>query len=304
MGLIRGGLLFVVTVLLFLSFLVGNVFLTLNLSLDYDNVQPELTPVIRELAESEIDLNSIVNEKFESMELYCQNNSNSEVSDFVFNEYGYTFVIPCDIVFQGPVVVVDKGIENIVNEIYYKDYDCDFLDCFGRTEMPFFLISAKAKDYWQSKFYFSLLISFVLIGLMFFLVEQKFNLPVVVGILFIISSLPFMKLNWLLSFFSNSLYLQFFTVFFTKAYMVFLITFILGIVILALGIILKFFKFGFWISNLFDKFKKKSTGKSKEKREKIIEKSEEKIVKEEKNKKIIKKDISKSKEKRAKSKKA
>ena len=55
MGLIRGGLLFIVVVLLFLSFLVGNIFLTLNLSLDYNNVQPELTSVIRNIAENEFN---------------------------------------------------------------------------------------------------------------------------------------------------------------------------------------------------------------------------------------------------------
>ena len=122
--------------------------------------------------------------------------------------------------------------------------------------ISFFLISAKAKDYWGSKFYSLLFISLVLITLLFFLVEQKFNLPVLVGILLSISSLPFMKLNWLLSFFPDKLFLQFFTIFFSKSYDVFLMTFFFGIIIFGLGLILKFFKFGFWVSEFLDKLEK------------------------------------------------
>jgi hypothetical protein len=250
MGLIRGGLSFIAVVLLFFSFLAVNIFLTLSMSLDYDNVQPELFSVIQLIAEDEINLDDVVNERFEVFDLYCQNNSDS---DYVFNEMGYTFVIPCEVVYQGPDAVVNKAIGNLVEEVYYKDYNCSFFDCLEKMDVPFFIVSAKAKDYWQSKLYFSMLSSLVLIGLMFLLFEQKFNLPVVVGILLILSSLPFMKLNWLLSFFSGSLYLQFFTIFFTKSYNVFLITFILGIIVLCFGLVLKFFNFGFWLQKFLTK---------------------------------------------------
>ena len=73
MGFIRGGLFVIASVLLSLFFLFGNVFLTLGLSLDYDNVQPELVSVVKDITEDEISLEQKIEEKFESMELYCQN---------------------------------------------------------------------------------------------------------------------------------------------------------------------------------------------------------------------------------------
>ena len=53
MGVIRGGLLVIVSVLLFVSLLAGNLFLTMSWSLDYDNVKTELVSVVKELVEEE-----------------------------------------------------------------------------------------------------------------------------------------------------------------------------------------------------------------------------------------------------------
>ena len=93
MGLIRGGLLTIVSAILFLSFFAGNAFLTLTWSLEYDTIQPELTSVIKDTIGSKMNLDEVMNENFEAMQLYCQNNS-----EFVFSEGGYTFEIPCDVV--------------------------------------------------------------------------------------------------------------------------------------------------------------------------------------------------------------
>jgi hypothetical protein len=256
MGFIRGVLLVIASVLLFLSFLVGNVFLTLSLSLDYDNVHPELVSVVRDMAEDKLNLEQEIEEKFESMELYCENDS-----EFVFSyEPGQVFVIPCDIVSQGSDAVIEYGINSFVEEIYYKDYDCDFWDCLGETEIPFFLVSEKARDYWNNKFCFLLIVSVILIALMFFLVEQKSHLFFVVGSLLAISALPFMKINWALSFL-DAPFLQFFTIFFVKAYIVFLISFSLGILLLVIGLVLKLFEVGFKISGFFERFKKRTSEK-------------------------------------------
>ncbi|MBA7673137.1 hypothetical protein ES703_81325 [subsurface metagenome] len=255
MGFIRGILLILVIVLLFLSLFLGNVFLTLNLSLDYENVQPKLVSAIKDVIEKEINLIGGIEEEFEFMKPHCQNNSK-----FVFSYSEYTFEIPCEVVDEGLEAVIDYQINSFVEEIYYKDYECDFWDCIGETEYPFFLVSAKAKDYWGEKFYFSLIASVIFIALIFFLVEHKTNLPILVGSLLTISALPFIKLDWILSFI-NKYILGFLTIFFTKAHTVFLIGLISGIVIFGIGIILKFF-------NLFDKFGKKKEDKaSKNKKE-------------------------------------
>ncbi|MBU2052778.1 MAG: hypothetical protein ABIG28_02275 [archaeon] len=258
MGVLRGGALFVITVLLFWSLFVGNLFLTMNLSLDYDVVKPELVSVISAVLGDKLNFWEEVDARLGEMNLYCENNSGN--TEFVFSSgQGQTFAVPCEVISQGSQAIMNYSIESFVEKGYYADYDCDFLDCLKEVNMeqPFVLVSAKAKDYWKSKFYFSLIVSFILIVLVLFLVEQKFNMPVVVGVLMITSSLSFMKINWILSFFSNEIYAQMFSIFFSKSYSVFLIMFILGIVVLAFGIVLRFFKFGFWISELIGRFVKK-----------------------------------------------
>ena len=238
MGIIKGGLFVGASILLFLCFLVGNIFLTLSLSLEYETVQPELISVIENIAKTEINLTEKINSNFEFMELYCQN-----YSEFVFSQEGHTFIIPCETVSQGSEAVLNQGIDDLVKEIYYQEYDCNFWDCFQKTERPFFLVSEKAQNYWSSKFYFALIVSIILIGLMFLLIENRLNLLIVVGSLLTIASIPFMKFNWALAFISNEFISQFFTIFFIKSYTVFLTNLIFGIIILGAGITLRILYF-------------------------------------------------------------
>lgn len=256
MGFIRGGLLVIVSVLLFFSFLAGNLFLTLTLSLDYDSVQPEIASIVEELSEQEMNLGQIVNEEYPFMEEYCQNNS-----EYVFSEQGYTFAIPCSVVSQGSDAIFDYGLNTMVEDVYYKEYDCDFWDCIKETGTPFFLISEKAKDYWKQNFYFSLIVSMILIALAFILIEKRTSLPIIVGVMLMISGLPFLMINWIsLNLIPSSMFgeyfIELFSIFFTKSHTMFLISFILGLIILGVGILLKFFWIGFKISNIFSREKK------------------------------------------------
>lgn len=264
MGFIRKGLIVILSILLFLSLLVGNIFLTLNLSLEYNNIKPELVSVIKGVLETQMESLEELGEGFEFMQLYCQNNSEFVVK---YDEIGNTLVIPCNVISQGSEAVVNYGINKFVEDVYYKNYDCEFLDCFKRTGTPFFLISEQARDYWNSKFYFFICISLILTALIFFLVEHKTNLLIITGSLLAISALPFIKFNSLLSFISDNSFLQFFTVFFTKAYTVFLISFISGLVILGVGVGLKLWRIG------TGKDKKVSNNKAKEIVKKEISKS-------------------------------
>lgn len=248
MGIIRGGLLVIASVLLFLLFLVGNFLLTFNLSLDYENVKPEIASIVNDMAQEEFDLNQKINEIYPEMVLYCENNS-----EYVFSEQGYTFVIPCSVVAGGSESIIEYGTNSLIEDVYYDEYDCGFWNCFKETEQPFFLVSKKSQDYFLGKFYLVLFSSIALIALMFFLVEKKTNLPIIVGVLLGVSALLFVKFDWLFSFTSENYFLQFFTIFFSKSFTVFLISFILGLLILVVGIILKLFVVGFKISNLFTK---------------------------------------------------
>ena len=283
MGFIRGSLLVIVSVVLFLLFIAGNLFLTFSLSLDYDNVRLELASVTQDIIE-DMDLPDLVGDQLKLMESHCQDNL-----EFIFSGGGNTFVIPCEVISQGPEAILSSGIDNLVEDTYYQDYDCDFWDCFEKTGSPSFLVSEKARVYCNTKFYISLLIAIVLIALMFFLIEKKTSLPFIVGSLLMVSSLPFMKLDSLIGFFVNpSLAMAGFSdipinlfdilsVFFSKAYNVFWIMFIAGIIILLVGVTLQLCKVGFKISEFFSKKNIKEKGdKSKE------------VLKKEKNPKNLK----------------
>jgi len=233
MGFIRGALKVIIGILLFLSLLIGNVFLVLSFSLDYDNVQPALSSLVQEIVQNETEFLGDLDEEFVLMQFYCQNNT-----EFVLaSEFG-TFTFPCEIVNQGIESVVTYGVEEIVEKTYYDDYECGFWDCVGDSTDTFVLISAKAKNYWQSKFYLFLIISLILLGIMFFLVENKMNLLLIFGILLIITALPLTKLGSFASLFGDNEY-GIASVFFSKAISVFWIMVLIGAILLILGIVLR-----------------------------------------------------------------
>ncbi len=118
MGFIRGGLVVIVSVLLFLSFLAGSLFLTMDLSLDYDTIRPELVSVVKDIYGYSADMNQAIEDRLPSMQTYCENNS-----EFVFSEQGYTFAIPCNIVMQGSEAVSEEGVNSLVKDVYYKEYN-------------------------------------------------------------------------------------------------------------------------------------------------------------------------------------
>lgn len=262
MGFIRGLLLFLVGILLLLSFLTGNALLTLGLSLQYDHVQTELSSTVNEflqgeagiqdigLIDGDVNLSAEVDDRMDTMREYCQN-----YTEYVFSYEDTTFVVPCGVVEEGPVAVLNAGIENAVERVYYKEYNCDFWDCIGEDPIPYFLVSAKARDYWMSKFYLTLVASLVLTILLFFLAENKKNFPVVLGTLIVIGALPFVKADVFIASLAGSLYLNFTTIFISQAPKVFWIMFIPGVIILAIGIILHFFHLGAKIAEKVNQMK-------------------------------------------------
>jgi hypothetical protein len=271
MGFIRGFLLVIVAVLLFVSFLSLNLFWSLSSSLTYDNVQQESVSIIEDVLYDNVDINKHIGEIYPVIQLYCQNNS-----DYVFSYEGYAFDIPCNVAMQGPEAIIEESTKDLIHGIYYADYDCDFIDCFEDIGFKLdgtyslFLISEKAHDYWTSKLYLFILISLILSVLVFFLVEKKTNMPILAGSLLIVSSLPFIKLDSFLNLFSDKIFVKLLNIFFSQTYCVSIQLLIMGIVLLSLGIIMKFFKVGFFISNLISKIR----GKDNIKKEDLIIKKE------------------------------
>ena len=114
------------------------------------------------------------------------------------------------------------------------------MELFSRNRIPLFLISEKAKNYWQEKFYFTLIAFAVLVVLIFFLVEHKQNTPIVVGPILILSSLPLLTLEKVIGGLVGDVDISLVSVFIGKSSSVFLIMFILGLVVLVAGIALRF----------------------------------------------------------------
>lgn len=227
MGLIRGGLFYISILLLLISFISMNLLLTLYLSLDYQNIKPEL--------------------------------------DLIAGQLGVT----------------DSS------ELYYKDYeDCSVWDIGkfvdtdnGKGNCLTYFISEQAMEYWSGKFVLLLLVSLVLIVAMFFLFESKANFLIGIGILFILASLPFIKLSWFLTMFFNKSLFSIFSSMFNQAYRIFIMSFSVGLFLVLMGIGFKIWGFGIFIE-------KKVEGAVEENKE---EKEKEEVKEVEEKKENIKK---------------
>ncbi len=255
MGVIRKGLLVIFSVTFFLLLLSANTFLSLSYSLEYSTLKPALSELIEKSVVTKSGLSNTLYEKYPLIKAYCMTKS-----DFVINQEGFVVTIPCDVVNKGPDEIIKYGIESLIDDAYYKDYNCDFWQCFQEVNPPLFLVSEKAKDYWTEKFYYILGILLIVFAVMFFLTENKSNLPILAGVIIIFSGIPFMKINLIFEYLSGLVSESFLqivpfasaveisAVLFSGAYSVFLKSLLIGIIFIAIGIVIKIFKEGFRIN--------------------------------------------------------
>jgi len=249
MGLIRGALGVFVSILLFMVFLVGGAFLTITLSLQYENVYDRLSPIIQDTLGEEmgVDISSEIEREIGSMEIQCEDYPEG----YVFSEGGYTITLSCDTLTQGTDAIIASGVDSIIEAAYYKEYSCSFWKCFEEEEIPLFLISEYAKNYWRAKFYLALGIAIVLMIALFFLFRKKQNTFIVPGILLIVAALPFLRIGALVSISGDRMIFELLNIFFSKAKSVFKISFFTGIGFIAVGFVFKLFFVGFKLSKLF-----------------------------------------------------
>ena len=261
MGFARGSLLGFVGVLLFLSLLIGNLFWIFSSSLEYGQLKSEITPLIS------LKINKTLPD-VEFMNFSCINES-----EFVFyqSQFETQILIPCEIVDLGREEILSYSEDYILEDSYYGEYDCSFVNClFGKGFIPMFAFSKTSKNYFQGRFLFFLLISLILTGVVFLLVSQKLNFLPILGGLIIISAIPLKKLGVAITFLLPSFFEEFGLVFVSKAEFVSSIILTFGLIVLVLGLIWKFLK--------FDRVKKKFTRREVEE-----------IVKAEANKSNVKK---------------
>jgi len=283
MGFFRGGLVLILGILLFSSFLIMNSFFVLSSSLKYENVKDGLYPIMKDMASSgtgellpeeiigEFNLTDAAKDVLNQAKNYCRNQNNTK---YVFSYKEYNVDVPCELANSGsPEDFINETYDDVIYGIYYKEYDCKFWDCFSKTKLPFFLVSEKARDYWKEKFYFSLLFSLILIMLVFLLIEEKRNTPIVVGILLALSAFPLLKLNDFLYVLAGD-FSSLITIFLSSMQRVFMFSLVFGILLVGTGLALRF-----WNPDA------------------IKEKISKKEIKE-----IVKKEVSKEKQKLAKKK--
>jgi len=292
MGFLRGALVSVVGVALLVSLFVMNSTLTLTWSLEYETLKPVIKDIVEDVAQDEFQLDEYLDGATEVMQEYCENET-----EFVFSQDGMTFVIPCEEVNQGSDAILDYGVDALVENVYYAEYDCEFWKCVKTTDDYLVLISAKAHDYWQSKFFIFLLTSIGLFALMFIVANKKSNALIFAGLLIVISALPFMKLTWLVRFIPEA-FKTIFLSFFARSHNVFILMGIIGLFLVGLGVAFHFLKWGLKISNLFRKHSEEQDAEddvSKDDVKKIVKKE----IAKEKVKQVVKKEIATSKTKKS-----
>jgi hypothetical protein len=252
MGVIKNILLVFVSVLLFVSFFCSTLFLVLSSSLTYDNVQNQSVSIVHSFLEQNFNITSLVEKNYPFIQMYCQNHDS-----YVFSAENYTFNIPCSVSLQGQEAIIDEGIKEVVHQIYYKNYGCKFFNCFKQEGIPVFLISELSRNSFSNFFLLFLGVSLILLLFAFLLIEKKTSLPILAGSLLIIASLPFTKIGNLVNLLSSKISFQFLKIFFSESHSISIIFLIIGIALIALGVIFKIFKIGFSISGGISKLKDK-----------------------------------------------
>ena len=258
MGIIRGIFIFILSSLILSSLTFGNLALTLSLSIGQENFKENLVKNIAEVIAEETDADEQLDVGLQNAEEHCKNNT-----EFALNSGGTEISIPCEKISRGSKAVIEESINDIIFENKQaENIECDSpINCFAKYKD--ILFSEEAKNYWNKMFYLSLFVSLVFIGIMFFVVEEKLSLPISVGILVLISSVPFFVINFILPVFKIS-FLNPVSILFSQAYFVFLLMLALGIVFIVLGFGIKFFKIGYKISEMFSRKPDKKSDKKGE----------------------------------------
>lgn len=244
MGLIKGGLfVFCATMLLF-SLVAMNLSMTLFYSTSLDNIKSEAVSNADAINE-ETGILDHLEDNEETIRSHCENNA-----DYVFSHNKYAAELSCEDVRDDFSKAKEAAIGKSVESIYYEDYQCDFMSCVIGLENPLYMVSEQSHEYWESKFYFLAFLSIALAGLVLFFADKKTTAMIVIGAIFMVSSLPFFKINLLIP--SGEGLLAFaLNVISSSAVYVALVIFILGVFALSFGIGMKFWHLGNFFSERF-----------------------------------------------------
>lgn len=266
MGFIRGAAITLFSIVLLLSLFLMNLSLIISWSLEHDTLQPSLKVSASDFLKDSVDVKNIFGGETQTlMQSYCFVNT-----EYIFTYAGYTLTIPCEVIKKGTDFIIDYGMNNLIDSIYYTKYSCEFWKCVKDSSVPLVLFSEKAMDYWRNKFILLAIISIVLFALIFLISPKRPVIFIITGILLILSSLPFKKLGWALNLIPKE-FSGIFSVFFTKANTVFIIILIIGFVFIGIGLVFRLFGLSMRFANFLSKNSDKEEVSKSEVREIVKE---------------------------------
>jgi len=230
MGLIKGGLITFISILLFITLLSSNVLFTMSNSLEADTFKSEVVSVFKE-SSLYPELEEGVLDNIPDMQQHCINSSSYDYYD---EEREEVFEVPCAVVNEGSEAVLDYVIEEYVESIYMEEESSEESESFSVEGIR------KGLNKW---FWITLFVSLGLILIQFFILDDKRRLPFLVGGLIVIASLPLLVIDWLVGFIGVFEFSEFLPLLFSKSGVTFITAFATGIIVMGIGIVLKFVHF-------------------------------------------------------------
>jgi len=267
MGLLKSAGLIFFSFLLFLVFIFSIFSLVLSDSTSYNNLKSNLNSSVGLLGMNNSAINQTIETYYPFMKLYCKKYQSINISHYLKEDL--LKPIPCSLIKNGTSQDIINYEENsIFDGIYYKDYNCSFWGCFKESGPPVFLFSKLAHGYWTSLFHLGVLVSFLILLLMFFLIEKKADILILAGAILFFPALLFLKINIVLGILIKSFLvlvsvpsLFILNVFFSSAHSVSVNLLILSVFLIFSGILFGLFKGGIkiynGISTLTNKFHEK-----------------------------------------------
>jgi hypothetical protein len=273
MSFIRTSMSVIISTILLISLILLSVFSVLQWSSNYNVLKPTLIAYSKNLLGEGNPLKFDMSESYSVLQEHCVTHTN-----YILNEGSIHLEIPCEIINQGMDSVIDYGVDNALQSVYYKNYSCKFLNCIQQENNPLVFVSEKTHLFMKSAFYILLLISGVLFLFLFLLVKRKSNSFLIIGILMVLVSLIIRSMDFFLALISKPFLKNVIGLFFSKSHAVFLIFLIIGIASIFVGILIKALKLEIKIAERFSK-------RNKNEKINIDEDKVRKIVKEEMKKK-------------------
>ena len=255
MGFFKGLGLFILGISLFTILTMSALTWTVSSSLEYNSSSEHIYSVVNEISSSS-GIDSFIEDNHEEIQLICKNDS----KNYTFKAIEIS--IPCKEITKDANTTVEKIKLNIVDQFYYKKYNCTFKTCLKEPKNFPYYISNNFKEFLKSKLFWMFFI-FILISIAYlFLLEKKNNFFFILGTFTILSSLPIKLISLIPNMFSNKLFAGIILSLFNKSQTIFIYYLIAGGIFLLLGFIFKFFDIGMKVSKWIEKISpKKETDK-------------------------------------------